>query len=500
MRRKRLLTIFLVLALVILTAIGSWIAGSTIQSPAEVAARTAPPTPSPILVPIEARVLTSAIVTRGTARYGLPLTIALAPSALKAGPGVITTLPLRNTQIKEGDVLLTASGRPVFVLQGAVPTYRDLVPGSVGADVRQVEDGLQRLGFDPSPVDGSYDEQTSAAVAAWYRAAGWQPFGPTADQQGLIRTLEQQLAKAINEQAAAAERAAAAPLALAAAQATADQATKAAAAELATMRTQRDEALTDPTQSANRASAERAFEVAEAGVKARQLEGEVAIQTAINAQKVAEREANLAAAVVAQNMDELAIARRNSGVQIPVDEIVFIPTLPVRVEAINVAVGDVAKGSLLLVTNNQLALDSSLPLDEASLIKPGLKVFIDEPTLGVEATGIVSRVAATPGTEGVDGFHLYFETVVDTTTVSLEGFSLRLTIPVESTGGEVLAVPVSALSMTADGSSRVQVENQGAFQFVVVEPGLVADGFVEVTPVEGTLTPSQLVLIGYENP
>ena len=112
MSRKRVAILFLVLALAVLTAVGSWMAGSSIQSPAEVAARTAPPTPSPILVPVEERVLSSDVVTRGTARFGLPQSISIVPSALKPGAGVITTVPLRSTQLKEGDVMLTASHHP----------------------------------------------------------------------------------------------------------------------------------------------------------------------------------------------------------------------------------------------------------------------------------------------------------------------------------------------------------------------------------------------------
>ena len=116
MRRKRLFTLFSVLALVIVVAAGSWIAGSSIQSPAEIAASTAPPTPSPILIPVEERTLSSVIVTRGTARFGAPQTISLVPSILKPDVGVITTLPARAAQLTEGEQLLTSSGRPVFIL------------------------------------------------------------------------------------------------------------------------------------------------------------------------------------------------------------------------------------------------------------------------------------------------------------------------------------------------------------------------------------------------
>ena len=148
-RLDRKYKLALSLIFVVLLAVVSWVTGSKIQSPAEAAARTAPPTPSPILVPVEERVLTADVITRGTARFGLPQSISLAPSPLKSEAGVITTLPARGDQLKEGDVLLTASGRPVFLLQGDVPAYRDLTSGLSGEDIRQLETALKRLKFDP---------------------------------------------------------------------------------------------------------------------------------------------------------------------------------------------------------------------------------------------------------------------------------------------------------------------------------------------------------------
>src|SRR6266545_400730 len=204
---------------VVLLAIVSWVVGSKIQSPAEAAARTAPPTPSPILVPVEERILTSNIITRGTARFGLPQSISLAPSPLKSEAGVITTLPARSDQLKEGDVLLTASGRPVFLLQGDTPAYRDLVSGLTGEDVRQLEVALKRLKFDPGPVDGVYDEKTSVAVADFYSSAGYASFTSTEEQLADLRSLENELAMAVNDKAAAEDILALAPLAVKAAQA-----------------------------------------------------------------------------------------------------------------------------------------------------------------------------------------------------------------------------------------------------------------------------------------
>lgn len=467
------------LAIVIIVAIASWIAGSSIQSPAEAAARTAAPTPSPILVPVEQRVLTSDVVTRGTARYRSPQAIALVPSSLKTDRGVVTTLPERNAQLDEGDLLLTVSGRPVFILQGEIPVYRDLVPGLYGPDVLQLETALKRLGFDPGAVDGTYDAQTSTAVSDWYTAAAWTPFAGTDGQLAHIRTLEQALAQAEIEETTAAANAEAAPLAVEVARAEADAANQAAAAALT---------------AAGGANAE----AAQASVTAAQLAGELAVQEALAGQEQTQLEAQAAAAIVERLNMDLEAAKRDAGVKVPADEIVFLPDLPVRLEQSHVEIGDNAGGPTVTVTNNQLAIDSSLPLDEAPLVKPGLTVAIDEPDLGIAASGVVERVAAVPGSEGVDGFHIYFETLVEETLDNLEGFSLRLTIPVESTAGSVLVVPISALSLAADGSTRIQVEENGQLQFLVVEPGLSAAGLVEVKPVDGTLAPGQMVLIGYD--
>ena len=60
---------------------------------------------------------------------------------------------------------------------------------------------------------------------------------------------------------------------------------------------------------------------------------------------------------------------------------------------------------------------------------------------------------------------------------------MRLTIAIESTKGKVLTVPINALSVGADGQSRVQVDaGGGRTRLVAVNPGLAAAGNVEVEP------------------
>ena len=581
MTNKRILILLAVLAVVAASAGVGWYAGSHIESPAEAAARTAPPKPSPILVPVERLTLSSNVITRGTARFGLPQPLSVVPSGLKGAAGLIATLPRRNVQLDEGDLVLSASGRPLFLLSGEAPAYRDLAPGVHGNDVRQLEQALERLGIDPGPIDGIYDRRTSAGVQLWYEQAGWDPFGPTPEQLSRVRALEHDYNDALKRKFSTESTLAAAGPNVEAARAAAESAVQAAEAELAARRAelqrvigeqqasssllvdtaeaqanyalqaaeadvaakiqQRAQIVLDPRQPKTaQAAAEANLELARAALERTRLEGETAVrqarrdsqrhqggvqsaqaavqsaqaslaaarlekQRAVRAAEDAKALAELDAKMAEERADllanDLAQARARLGIQVPADEVVFLPSLPVRVEEITAAIAAPAAGTVMTVTDNRVSVDGSLPLDAAPLVKPGMRVQIDEQALGIKTSGTVTRVADTPGTNGVDGFHIYFEVAVDDTPQRLEGFSLRLTIPIESTEGDVIAVPLSAVSLGPDGRSRVQRETAGgSLSFVTVEPGMSADGYVAIVPLDEDLEPGDLVVIGYDNP
>lgn len=371
-----------------LAAVGGWIAGSRIESPAEAAARTAAPTPSPILVPAELRSLSTDVITRGTGRFGSPETVSIARSPLKGdSPQVLTGVPALGVELGQGTVVLRVSGRPVFLFEGAVPSFRDIGPGVSGADVRQLEEGLAASGHDPGPVDGEFDSATGQAVAELYASAASDPVSISEEQLQEIRTVESDL---------------------------------------------------------------------------------------------------------------IPGSRSTAGVHVPADEVLFVKVTPIRVSELLLSLGQVVDGPVGTVTDATIAIDSSVPVESAGLIAEGMEVLIDEPDLGIEATGVISRVAETPGTDGVDGFHVYFEVRVDRDPTNVVNASVRLTIPIESTGEQVLVVPVSALTLGADGSSRVQKEVDGSLEQVVVAPGLSAQGLVAVDPIEGELNAGDLVVIGFE--
>jgi hypothetical protein len=194
--------------------------------------------------------------------------------------------------------------------------------------------------------------------------------------------------------------------------------------------------------------------------------------------------------------DLIAGARAEPGVQLPADEVVFLADPPVRVFELVATFGAESADPLMTVTDAAVAIDSSVPIEEARLVRTGMPVVIDEPDLGMEATGVVSQVAGGPGTNGLDGSHVYLEVRVDDDPEDLVGTSLRLTIPVESTAGPVLAVPASALTLGADGSTRVEKHTDAGSELVIVDPGFSADGFVEVSPLDGTLEVGDLVNVG----
>jgi len=529
----------IVLAGVVLAGVAGWFIGSQIDSPAEIASRTAPPAAAPILVPAEERVLSSDIITRGTARFGSPQQLTLARSLLKTDFGVAGRLPIAGTELREGDVAFTTSGRPVFLLAGQLAAFRDLGPGISGDDVRQLEEALARMGFDPGPADGVYDSLTEGAVAAWYGHAGFPPFTASIEQVKAVRALETDrnstqidvisareavaTAEAALEAARAAHARAVAvsqsgQAALANAVATADANNRAASATVALRQAAVNALYAGDAAPEEIAAAEAELALAKANVDVTRLAGQADVASAeavisaaaadatnalldFRAAEKALANANAALSVRNSQADlaasDLSLARLQAGVQVPADELIFVAIAPVRVSEVAARV-DQAIGPLLTVTNSLVAIDGSLRLEEAALTAPGMNVLIDEPDLGIKATGVVSRVAGSPGTNGVDGFHVYFEVLVNEPPPNLVGASVRMQVPVESTGGSVLAVPVSALTLSADGSSRVQRDNNGTLEYVTVESGLAADGYVAVKPIDSALEPGDLVVVGFD--
>jgi peptidoglycan hydrolase-like protein with peptidoglycan-binding domain len=81
--------------------------------------------------------------------------------------GVVTAVPLPGDVIGRGRPIYRVDDAPVLLMYGDVAAYRPLAPGDTGADVRQLEDNLQALGYGGFTVDDRYTAGTAAAVQRW---------------------------------------------------------------------------------------------------------------------------------------------------------------------------------------------------------------------------------------------------------------------------------------------------------------------------------------------
>jgi hypothetical protein len=200
----------------------------------------------------------------------------------------------------------------------------------------------------------------------------------------------------------------------------------------------------------------------------------------------------------ARAQKELSRLALGIDVQVPADEILFVPSTPALVDQVTAKRGTPAAGDLMTITNTRLVVDAALSVEDGILVKVGKPVTISAPDQQINITGRVTFVAKQSGTNGVDPGKRYVEITPNKAPTSLQNSSVALKIAVESSKGAVLTVPFSAVSSVADGTERVQVAlGGGRTKFVTVTTGLSAQGFYEIAPVRaGELKVGDRVIIG----
>jgi hypothetical protein len=188
----------------------------------------------------------------------------------------------------------------------------------------------------------------------------------------------------------------------------------------------------------------------------------------------------------------------HAGVQLPSDEVVFVTGAPLRVTQLHVRPGDTTNGPLATVTDSDVVIDGYVRVEQADRLRPGARVLVDEPALGIDTTGRVASIASRPGTHGADGFHVFFRVAVPRPPDALVGASVRLEVPIRSTPEAGITVPVTAVTLGADGGARVQKAVGERFELVRVQTGFSADGYVAVDPLSGRLEAGDRVVVGIE--
>lgn len=180
-RRRTLLAL---LATAVLASVLAWGLATRIKSPVQAAAEAAPPSPSLITVDARMRRLTREVTARGEVVVSRTTEV-MVGEVSGADRMVVSARPARRGDlISEGDVAVEVSGRPVFVLEGKVPSYRPLERGSHGADVQQLQEALARLGYGVS-ANGVFGTKTDRALRSMYARAGYGPISSGGDRRGV---------------------------------------------------------------------------------------------------------------------------------------------------------------------------------------------------------------------------------------------------------------------------------------------------------------------------
>jgi hypothetical protein len=233
--------------------------------------------------------------------------------------------------------------------------------------------------------------------------------------------------------------------------------------------------------------------------------------------------ARLSAAESQLSADETALnsAEAVNGPEVPQNDVVFLPSVPSTVVAVNGGVGQRPGSPFIeLSAREALTLTGELPPAYASQIKPGLTVTTYDAVTGVHATGKVASVGApttsppsgttvdiggsgsggssgsgssgasgssgSAGSSGSSGDSTFVPVNVTPTSplpASMNGDNVLVTVQTGQTEGPVLTVPVAAIVTTASGQSSVTVVGPGGKQTnVPVTPGMSANGYVQVTP------------------
>ncbi|WP_282944615.1 hypothetical protein [Cellulomonas endometrii] len=498
-------------------------------NPADAAARTAPPAAGPITVPVESRELSNDVTIRGDVVFDGAAEVRVETADLGERAVVTGQVPEVGATFDPGSVALEIAGRPVIVLPGALPTYRTLRVGVSGPDVLQLKAALGALGIGAGdPASDDYDAATAAGVAALYQRVGY-PVAPASDEETEAVDAAEQAVRSAQAEVAASEGAlsgagrggttnaqvAEADAAVRAAQ----RAREVAEAALADLQAGCGTGVVTECGSAAFAAARNA--VADAA-------DQVGVAAAARAQLDAAPDTSAERAAVTAARQALADARttlteaqQQTLTTLPASEVVYLETLPRRVDSVDVRRGGTVDGPVMSVSGATLQVEASAARADAALLTVGATGTVVAGDLEVPVTVTEIRAAGDAAGSGGsgdsgegdgegDGASGDGESSAGRSTIvlvpgelppeqvaALQGSNVRVTIPVSSTGGAVLAVPLAALTAGPGGESRVEVmDDDGTTALVEVTTGLAADGYVEVTGVERGLSEGELVVIG----
>jgi hypothetical protein len=142
------------------------------------------PPANPGLPPATAKVTRTTLVDTkkvpGTLGYGDPVPVSTAQA------GTLTWIAPVGSTVGRGEPLFKLDERPVVAVYGSLPLYRPLRVGVTGADVRQLEENLSKLGYTGFTVDDTYTVATAQAAMRWQADLGLPKTGAVAPGQVVV--------------------------------------------------------------------------------------------------------------------------------------------------------------------------------------------------------------------------------------------------------------------------------------------------------------------------
>lgn len=533
------------IACVAAITMGAWWVGRSSQTPSQAAARAKEPVASWITAKVEKRVLTRTIVIRGDVQPRSSVRVS-APQSVGASAIVTKLPPALGSQIGNGSVVAEVSGRPIIAMLGKVPVFRQMEGGTKGVDVRQLQSALRTLGYNVS-VSGEFNQSTKYVIKRLYTKLGYSTINSATKASDVAAAYTRlQTARTAFQTAKSDFEKAKAGLStgkLLAAQSAYNQAVRgsadAKASKIETVSVvntalraaqNADQALSgnsSATQTERDASA-LALLQAQNAVTAATRSGDNAIAAANEQVAITNDELDAVKAISGVSIAQSAVTEAKSaldlaqadydssslsfGPTIPLGEIVFVSKMPATVQSRTSQLGAIGSESasaesgsasiagIATLTSGGQQVVCHLDSENHGTIQLGDEVSILDEGTQTTYKATVTTIAATSSTD--QSGQLSYRTIVSPlkpVPVSLNGQNVRLTFGESKTATPQLVVPLTAVSSSSSGKTRVSVLRTGATQPVDVDVvvGTTSDGFVAVKPITtNSLRNGDTVVIG----
>jgi hypothetical protein len=406
---------------------------------------------------VERTSLAAGFVLSGTLGYGTV-------QDLGGGGGVVTRVPTAGQVIMAGNVLMEIEGSPVFLLQGDLPLWRTIGPGTVGIDVEAVRSALAGLGLNAG-AGQTYDPTLSEAIAQLYARAGYAAPIPQAEDKA-TRAAAQEGLTAAQAALATAQQALTAAQSAGPSQAdkvAADNDVRAAERGLNAARAG-DCSEFSPTGTCG-AGAVAAAEDALALAKVKRAELDRPPNTTAETRAVADARTAVQEAQRAYDQSVLNTVGPKSVLLVPGDRI--------RIDEVKAKVGLEATGTVVTWTQTNLYGRVELTDAQRRLIATGTSARLALPD-GKELAGSVGQITEPtqdPQTREKKSAVARID-IADQAALAELGPTAVTVSFIQDEAEDTLVVPVTALMVLAEGGYCVERAEGG---LVEVKLGLIAD-------------------------